>query len=369
MKYDLASIASQFKLDGELVEAEPFGSGHINDTYSLSCRTGRGCQRYVLQRINTDVFRDPAAMMENIQRVTSHIRRKVEQEDPALASRQLRVIETRAGDAFFEDRQGNYWRVYNRVENAVTYETGESPEVAYEAARMFGWFQRMLTDLPGPMLRETICDFHTTPKRLRDFQEILARDPCNRAASSAVEIEFVLRHAEISSILAEQVERGSIPVRIAHNDTKINNVLLDAESGKGVCVIDLDTVMPGLSVYDFADLVRTAANPAAEDERDLSKVELDLSSFEMLAKGFVAETHVFLTAGEKEHLAEAAKVITFEQMIRFLGDYLAGDVYYKVQRPGQNLERARTQMKLVQSIMEQQERLNEIIKRVFEQAG
>ena len=366
MEHDVQSIAANFALDGRLTEAEPFGSGHINDTYSLTCQKDAREKRYVLQRINHEVFKNPPAMMENIRRVTDHIRCKLQEQEAALAARQLEVIRTADGDDWFKDPHGNYWRVYNRIENAVTYDTLESLELAYEAARMFGWFQRMLTDLPGEPLHETIVDFHTTPRRFEAFRQVLRQDPCNRAKDVKAEIDFVLENACICDVLLNCVDKGEIPVRITHNDTKINNVMLDAETHKGVCVIDLDTVMPGLSLYDFGDMVRTGTNPADEDERDLSKVTMRMPMFEMLVKGFAAETHTFLTPAEKKHLAFSGKLITFEQMIRFLADHLAGDTYYKIHRDGHNLDRARTQMELVRSIIAQEEAANALVDSVFE---
>jgi len=367
MEYDLESVASNFKVAGRLIEPEPFGSGHINDTFSLRSRTDAGERHYILQRINHNVFKDPAAMMDNIRRVTTHIRRKLEGRTDDSAERQLTVIDTNDGAACFEDNQGNYWRLYNKIEEALTYDTLESTKMAYEVARMFGWFQRMLIDLPGPQLHETIGDFHTTPKRLKDFESVLQRDPCNRAKDAAAEIDFVLDNAGICDVLLKLVSEGEIPIRIAHNDAKINNVMLDSETHKGVCVIDLDTVMPGLSLYDFGDMVRTATSSAEEDECDLSKVAMQMSRFEMLAKGYAEETHTFLTSAEKKYLAFSGKLITFEQMIRFLADHLAGDIYYKVRREGHDLDRSRTQMKLVQSIVEQQEAMNEVVESVFRQ--
>lgn len=367
MEHDIRSIAENFALDGLLTGAEPFGSGHINDTYSLTCQKGGQAKRYVLQRINHEIFKNPPAMMENIRRVTDHIRRKLEGQEAELACRQLKVIQTAGGNDWFKGERGNYWRVYNRIENAVTYDTLESLELAHETARMFGWFQRMLTDLPGEALHETIVDFHTTPKRLEAFRKVLGQDPCNRAKDVKAEIDFVLENAHICDVLLNCVEKGEIPVRVTHNDTKINNVMLDAETHKGVCVIDLDTVMPGLSLYDFGDMVRTATSPADEDERDLSKVTMRMPMFEMLVKGFAAQTHTFLTPTEKKHLAFSGKLITFEQMIRFLGDHLAGDTYYKIHRAGHNLDRARTQMELVRSIIAQEDAANALVDSVFEE--
>ncbi|HCO94717.1 MAG TPA: mucin desulfatase [Phycisphaerales bacterium] len=365
MERDIKSIAANFNLTGRLIRSEPFGSGHINDTYCLTCEKDGRQLNYILQRINHQVFKKPPEMMENIRRVTNHIRRKLQEQQSKLTSRQLIVIETKDGADFHSGDNGNYWRVYNRIENAVTYDTMESPELAYEAARMFGWFAAMLTDLPGPPLHETIPDFHATPKRFKTFMEVLRQDPCNRAKEAKTEIDFVLENAGICDVLLNHAAKGEIPVRITHNDTKINNVMLDEKTHEGVCVIDLDTVMPGLSLYDFGDMVRTATNPAEEDERDLSKVTMRMPIFEMLLKGFAEETHSFLTPAEKKNMAFAGKLITFEQMIRFLADHLAGDIYYKIHREGHNLDRCRTQMKMVQSIISQEEQMNALVDSVF----
>ncbi|MBN1124449.1 MAG: aminoglycoside phosphotransferase family protein [Sedimentisphaerales bacterium] len=361
MVYDIRSIAAQFHLDGQLVHIEPLGSGHINDTYSLIYKIDSSTCRYVLQRINHHVFADPPAMMDNIRRVTEHIRGKLAAQGSELAQRQLILIETRDGAGFFRDEEGNYWRIYNRIENAVTYDVLESFSLAQETARMFGWFQRILTDLPGDPLHETIVDFHTTPKRLAAFEKSLRADAYNRACEAKEEIDFVHTHAAICDVLLNCVNSGTIPWRVTHNDTKINNVMIDEKTHRGVCIIDLDTVMPGLSLYDFGDMVRTATSPADEDERDLSKVTMRIEMFEALVNGFAQETYTFLTPTEKKYLAFSGKLITFEQMIRFLTDYLSGDVYYKIHRPGHNQDRCRTQMKLMQSIIAQEERMNALV--------
>jgi len=365
MVHDLASIAGHFDLAGEPEAIAPITAGHINDTYVLQATAGGKTTRYVLQRINHYVFKEPVQVMTNILRVTEHIRSRVAKTAPSLASRQLTVIPSDEAPGWYRDSSGNFWRLYNFIENAVTYDTPESPGFAREAARMFGWFQSLLTDLPGSLLHETIPGFHDTPRRLRHFQQVLAQDKCNRARGAAAEIDFVVENAALCNVLPDLAAKGELPLRIVHNDTKINNVMLDRDTGKGVCVIDLDTVMPGVSVHDFGDLVRTAACPATEDERDLSKVAIDVSLFDALARGFAEETGRFLTPTEKSHLLFGGILITFEQMIRFLTDYLAGDVYYRVHREGHNLDRARTQMKLVQSIFEQEETLNEIVERAY----
>jgi hypothetical protein len=289
--------------------------------------------------------------------------------DPDLASRQLTVIGTVENTYFHEDAEGSFWRVYNFIEDAVAYDTVESVQLAYEAARMFGGFQKMLVDLPGPILHESICDFHNTPKRFMTFQRVLKEDTCNRAKNAKPEIQFLFDNASICDILLNLVGNGKIPVRITHNDTKVNNVMLDKNTNKGVCVIDLDTVMPGLSIYDFGDMIRTGTTFADEDGRDLSKVAMNLEMFEAFVRGFAEQSSHFLTTSEKKHLAFAAKLITFEQLIRFLSDYLAGDIYYKVHRQDHNLDRTRTQMKLVQSMIEQEEAMNKVIEKVFHQVN
>jgi len=365
MVYDLQFIAGRFHTRGEAMEIAPVPVGHINDTFIVTT----GTCRYVLQRINQIVFKNPVHVMANIVRITEHIRAKTAAVDPESVSRQLEVVATNDGGGYHQDADGNVWRMYHFIENAVTYDSLQSAAPAREAARMFGWFQRMLIDLPGSPLHETILGFHNTPRRLEVLQEVLKADVANRAKNARAEIDFVLENAAICHVLSDLVNRGEIPVRIAHNDAKINNCLLDTNTGQGVCIIDLDTVMPGLSVYDFGDLVRTATCAAAEDERDLSKIAVDISLFDALAQGFVEETGRFLMPAERRHLVFGGKLITFEQLIRFLTDYLAGDVYYKVHREGHNLDRSRTQMRLVQSIIAQEQDLDRLVEGAFQEVS
>lgn len=367
MDYDFDPIVRQFQTEGKLRDVSPITAGHINDTFVIATGDAQPT-RYVLQRINHAVFTDPPGMMDNLARVTEHVRAKAERTRPDAASRQLRLIGTRDGLSYHKDSRGYFWRLYNFIEGAVTHDAPPCGEVAYEAARTFGWFQRALLDLPGPPLHETIPGFHDTPQRLAVFQDVLRADACNRAMSAKTEIEFLLENAAMCRTLPRLIEDRAIPIRIAHNDAKINNVMLDKNSGAGICVIDLDTVMPGLSIYDFGDLVRTATCPAAEDERDLSKVAVDIAMYDALVRGFASEVRHFLTTIEREHLVFAGKLITFEQFVRFLTDYLAGDVYYKVHRDGHNLDRSRTQMKLLQSIVEQEAAMNDIVNRAFRDA-
>lgn len=363
MKHNVQAVAAQFVLYGDFVSARPYGSGHINDTYAVTMDQSGVPVRYIFQRINHQVFKDPVGLMENVERVTRHIHHKLEEMNAPQASRRaLSVVPTRDGRSVYRDPAGNYWRVYLFVENAATYDVIETPEQAYQAARAFGEFQKYLVDLPGGRLNETIPDFHNTPKRYHAFAEALARDVAGRAADAQAEIAFVQAREAMTHVLVDLHRQKKIPERVTHNDTKLNNVMLDNETNKGICVIDLDTVMPGLVLYDFGDLVRTSTSPAAEDERDLSKVEMQMPMFEALARGYVESAGDFLTQAELDYLAFSGKLITFEIGLRFLTDYLQGDVYFKVHREGHNLDRCRTQFRLVQCIEEQEEAMNALVR-------
>jgi len=348
------TVARQFQIDGDLSSIAPYGSGHINDTYCAVFDDAGARSRYIVQRINTAIFKNPAVLMENVARVTSHLAMKSAGE-PDSARRVLTLIPAR-GRAWHVDAEGGCWRAYRFIEGARTYDAVESAEQAYQAARAFGRFQQLLADLPAPRLNETIPDFHHTPKRFAAFEEMLAKDVANRAADARREIEFALARKSIAGVLLN----AGLPERVTHNDTKFNNVMLDDETGEGLCVIDLDTAMPGLALYDFGDMVRTATSPAAEDERDLSKVTMQFPMFEALMRGYLSSASGFLTRAEKQHLVVAGKIITFEQGIRFLTDYLAGDTYYKVHRSGQNLDRCRTQFRLIESIEQQEEAMHRL---------
>jgi Ser/Thr protein kinase RdoA (MazF antagonist) len=341
-KRDFQEIISRFSIRGSFVSAEPYGSGHINDTYCVVCD-----KRYILQRINHNIFKNPVALMENIQRVTAHLAAK-------RVPRALTLIPTHDGASYYRDADGNYWRAYVFIEGARTYDAVESPKQAFEAAKAFGRFQQLLADLPAPRLHDTIPDFHHTPKRFAALEAVLGSE---RARLAQPEIEFALAHRNITGTLLD----AGLPERVTHNDTKFNNVMLDDITGEGVSVIDLDTVMPGLALYDFGDMVRTTTSPAKEDERDLSKVTMQFPMFEALVRGYLASAGAFLTKDEKQLLAFSGKLITFEIGIRFLTDYLAGDVYFKVHRDGHNLDRCRTQFKLVESIEQQQAAMDKLV--------
>ena len=355
-QHDLRAVASQFQFYGEFLSAAPYGTGHINDTYAVAFSQAGTPVRYILQRINQNVFKNPAALMENVRRVTTHLAGKLSGR-PDFSRRFLTLIAARDGRAWHQDAGGNYWRAYLFIEKARTYDAIESAEQARQAAKAFGEFQTLLADLPPPPLHSTIPDFHHTPKRFARFDQALATDVANRAREAQPEIEFVLRRQPMASVLVE----SGLPERVTHNDTKLNNVMLDDTTGDGICVIDLDTVMPGLVLFDFGDMVRTSTCPAKEDERDLSKIQMQFPLFEALVQGYLSATAAFLTPGERRCLAFSGKLITLEIGLRFLTDFLEGDVYFKVHRAGHNLDRCRTQFKLVESMEQQEERMEKLV--------
>jgi hypothetical protein len=355
-KHDVHAIARQFQLWGNYLGAEPYGSGHINDTYCVRYDQAGTPVRYIFQRVNHNVFKQPAALMDNVSRVTTHLGSKIQGQADG-GRRALTLVPAQDGRPFYADAQGNHWRVYLFIEKAQTYDAVQSPQQAFQAAQAFGRFQKMLADLPLPRLHDTIPDFHHTPKRFAALEKAIEADVANRAAAAKPEIEFALRHKNITGVLLD----AQLPERVTHNDTKFNNVMLDDVTGEGICVIDLDTVMPGLALYDFGDMVRTATSPAKEDERDLSQVTMQFPMFEALTRGYLEATAEFLTTAEKSFLPFAGKLITFEIGIRFLTDFLAGDTYFKVHRDGHNLDRCRTQFKLVESIEQQEPAMNQLV--------
>ncbi len=362
---DLRRISHQFEIYGEFICAEPFGNGHINDSYVATYDQGGARIRYLHQRVNHHVFKEPAALMENFWRVCEHIWHGLHTNHvPDRSRRCLTLLPTREGLYFLEEPSGDVWRTCVFIERAATYDVVESPNQAFQAAKTFGEFQRQVAGMNGGRLHETIPDFHNTPKRFAAFADAVARDPLNRAATVRDEIEFARRREPLASLLLDLHAAGEIPERITHNDTKLNNVLLDTETGEGLCVIDLDTVMPGIALYDFGDLVRSATSPGEEDERDLSKVYMQLEMFEALARGYLQGAGDALNAAEIEHLPFAGRLITYELGLRFLTDHLLGDQYFKIHRPGHNLDRTRAQFKLVESIEEQTDEATEIVERL-----
>ena len=355
MKENTSEVLAQYGLDGAVVSCERYDHGHINETYLVVTESGR---RYILQKINQAVFRDVDALMANIEAVTSWLRRR--SADPREV---LHLVRSRAGQTYVRDSGGGAWRIYDFVKDAVCLQQPETPEDLYESAVAFGRFQELLRDFPAATLAETIPHFHDTPDRCRIFRETLERDPMGRAGDVRPEIAFVLAREAEASVLTDHLRAGRLSLRVTHNDTKLNNVMLDEKTRKAVCVIDLDTVMPGLSLYDFGDSIRFGAASAAEDERELSKMELRLDLFETYTRGFLSACPG-LTKLELELLPVGAKLMTLECGIRFLTDYLDGDRYFATHREGHNLDRCRTQFKLVADMEAKWEQMQKIVKEI-----
>ena len=348
----LKEVAAIF-LPGEgSVSAQRFGKGHINDTYLVRVDDNPVVSCFVLQRINQHVFVDPPAVMENISRVTEHIRKS--------NAKCLELIPTVDGQHFYKSLNDEYWRAYEFVPGAIAYDQVLNTEQARETAAMFGEFQKLLADLPGPRLNETITDFHNTPTRYSHFHDAIGEDAFDRARHCGAEIDRALAWESEAGTLVMLHETGRVPERIIHNDTKLNNLLFDSASDKPICVVDLDTVMPGISLYDFGDMVRTATSPTAEDTTDLANVRMRLPYYAALVEGFVGAMADVLTDTEIENLSLSGKIITIETGLRFLTDYLCGDKYFGSQRPDHNLDRCRTQFALAASIETQFDEMQNI---------
>ncbi len=347
----LEQVCALFNYPGRATAAEPYGTGHINSTYAVTVDCGGRPVRYILQRLNTSIFTEPEKLMENFQTVTAHISEKIAAVPSADRRCTLQTVFSRDGKPYVKEA-GGFYRSYLFVENARSIDVVSSPEQAYAAALAFGSFQADLADL-SVRLNETIPDFHHTPKRLAALESAAAADTAGRLKKVRPELDFILSRAAECGRLIDLQRAGQIIERVTHNDTKINNVLLDDTTGKGCCVIDLDTTMPGLPHYDFGDMVRTATSPAAEDETDLTKVTMRFDFFEALLRGYLRGAGRFLNRTERGLLPFSGKLITMEIGMRFLTDYLQGDVYFKTSRPDHNLDRCRTQLKLVESIERQ----------------
>ena len=351
----MMDLLKNFKLDSPATSCERYGCGHVNETYLVVSESGR---RYILQKISTRAFHDVPALMQNIISVTQFLKEKTE--DPRGV---LTLVPTTDDQFFLTCEDGSYWRLYDFVEDAVCLQAPETPEDFYQSALAFGNFQQMLTDFPAETLSETIPMFHNTANRFKLFREKLAEDPMGRAANVKAEIEFALAHEAEASTLVDLQTSGQLPTRVTHNDTKLNNVMLDATTKKALCVIDLDTIMPGLSLYDFGDSIRFGAATAAEDETDLSKVEMSLDLFRTYATGYLTACPG-LTDPEKKLMPLGAKMMTLECGVRFLTDYLDGDHYFKVHRENHNLDRCRTQFKLVADMEKKWAEMNAVIEEV-----
>jgi aminoglycoside phosphotransferase (APT) family kinase protein len=359
---ELKGISRHFQIYGEILHAELLKIGHINETYTATYDQGGTRVRYIHQKLNRHVFKNPAGVMKNLMRVTGHLRKKLEARNVRdLTRRSLVVIPTRDGRSYHENGDRDVWRTFVYVEGVRTHEAVRSPAQAYQAGRAFGEFQSLLVDLPGGRLVETIPDFHHTRKRFAAFQRAVEADHFNRAAGVAREIAFAAQREPMVDVIVDALAAGRIPERITHNDTKFNNVMLDVATGEAMCIVDLDTVMPGCALYDFGDMVRTTTSPTLEDELDLGKVTMQMPMFKQLARGYLSTAGQFLTKREKALIAFSGKLITFEIGLRFLTDYLSGDVYFRTHRPDHNLDRCRTQFKLVESIERQEKAMQKFV--------
>ncbi len=361
---EIKCIAEHFALEGDVVQVTAHGNGHINDTYLVRTQKEERQFYYILQRINTAIFTEPEKLMHNISGVTEYLRDKFLTEGRDGERCTLTIIPTKSGELYYEAEDGNCYRAYIYIDKTRTLEQITSAEDFAVAAEAFGEFRFHLSDYPADMLYETIPDFHNTPKRYARFMEVLANDPLGRADEAQEEIAFIkARQAEIG-ILCDALQTGEIPLCVTHNDTKLNNILLDEDTGEVVCIIDLDTVMPGSVLYDIGDSIRFGASTAAEDETDLSKVALDLDLFACYVKGYCKGCKGSLSTGEYELLPMGAKLMTLECGMRFLTDYLEGDVYFKIHRERHNLERCRTQLALVADMEKKWEAMKQIVEEV-----
>ena len=355
MAYNFTEIRDNFCIDSA---AEPYGNGHINDTFVFDCKP-----KYILQKINTQIFKDPDELMENILGVTEHLKKKIAQAGGDTERETLTVIHTKDGKPYYRTEDGECFRVYKFISDATSYDLAENPMQLYHAAKAFGKFQNLLADYPAETLHETILRFHDTRDRFAQLKEAIKNNKANRLDKVKAEVEFALAREKDADVVLDAIKAGEVPLRVTHNDTKLNNVMLDNKTGEGICVIDLDTVMPGSLLYDFGDALRFAGSSGAEDETDLSKIEFLLENYESFAKGFIEELSGVLTEKEKELLSFSVKLMTYECGIRFLTDYLNGDVYFKIHRPEHNLDRCRTQFKLVYDIEQKLDKMNEINKK------
>ena len=347
---EIKHVLKQFCFEGEFVRAEEMKSGNINNTYHLIYEADGVTKEYILQQINTYAFKKPDEVMSNVARVTKHLSNAYRSQGVVPGRKVLQLIETVDKGNMYRDEQDRCWRAYYFITDAIAYDRAENPRHFMEAGSAFGNFQKMLFDFPAGELFDTIPDFHNTRKRFFTFVAAVAEDKAGRVAGIEKEIDFFFDRRKMMSQIVEMIDRGELPLRVTHNDTKMNNVMLDAETGKGLCVIDLDTVMAGSVLYDYGDAIRFGASTAAEDEEDLTRISLDLELFKAFTEGFVSQINGSLTETEMRMLPLGIKVITCELAMRFLTDYIDGDLYFKVRSPGHNLIRARAQMKLLEDI-------------------
>lgn len=358
--FNIEIITDIFNINGTFTGYETVSNGHINSTFKLIFEENGKVKKYVLQKINTSIFTDPDKLMNNIVGVTNHIRSKAKARGEDASRRTLSFLQCKDGKYYYTDANGSCWRVYNLVDDVYTCNIIDSEEVFRNAGIAFGDFQKELADYDSSTLCETISNFHNTVSRFNDFKKAVDDDLSGRLKNVKAEVEFALARKKDAHVLVDLTEQGKLPLRVTHNDTKLNNILFDNTSNKGICIIDLDTVMPGLSLYDFGDSIRFGANTAAEDEKDVSKVSLSLSLYEAYVDGYLQSAKDALTETEKEYLPFSAKLMTYECGIRFLMDYLNGDTYFKTDYDDHNLVRCRTQFALVADMEKKMDQMIEI---------
>ncbi len=363
MKTKEQLISEKFTIEGEFVSAVPYGSGHINSTFLVTSKIESGEMLYILQKINNNVFKDPVSLMENFSGVTSYLSEIIRKNGGDPMRETLNVIKTLDGKNLHITEDGEYWRMVYYITDSQSFDKVERPEQFYDSAVAFGNFQYLLGGYPADTLTETIVNFHNTPDRFRQLMEAVKADKCGRLSEVTTDVKFATDREAFAWTLENAHKEGKLPLRVTHNDTKLNNILFDKDSGAPICVIDLDTIMPGYSVNDFGDSIRFGATTALEDEADLSKVNFDIELYELYVKGFIEGAKGGLTEGELELLPIGAMMMTFECGMRFLTDYLSGDTYFRTHRPGQNLDRARNQFKLVSDMEARLDEMRAIVKK------
>jgi Ser/Thr protein kinase RdoA (MazF antagonist) len=366
MNEEITGIINSFDIKGTPVSASAITDGNINRTYRIEVEDGGKIKKYLLQRINTFVFRNPDELMQNIFAVTGFLKEKIRKNGGDESRETLSFIKTKDGKQYYKTEGNDCWRCYVFVDDAYALNSIDNAGIFYKAGKAFGNFQNLLSDFPSETLFETIPDFHNTEKRYENLEKSIENNKANRVGEVKEEIDFIRKRKDDTSRLTKLMGTGELPLRVTHNDTKLNNILFDKKTNEGICVIDLDTVMPGLSLYDFGDCVRYGASTAKEDERDLSKVSIDLELFEAYSKGYLSSVGDTLTKKEKELLAFSVKLLSLELAIRFLTDYLDGDEYFKINYPDHNLVRTRVQLKLVEDIENKLGEMEEIIKKCSE---
>lgn len=360
----LAKIMDNFNHKGDFVSAEQLTAGNINKTYLLNFKDENGNDiKYILQQLNTNVFKKPVEVMENIMVTTSHLKNEIENTGKSANRRVLMFATDKQGKPYYQDENNGFWRSYVYIDNATAYDSVENPKDFFKAGETFGKFQKFLSNFPAETLHETIKDFHNTPVRIQAFKNAVNQNLGNRKHLVEDEINFILERENKASKIIDLINNRKIPVRVTHNDTKFNNILIDNETGEAICVIDLDTIMPGSALFDYGDAIRYGTCTGAEDEEDLSKIDMDFVLFEEFTKGFVIETKDFLTDEEIKLLPLGAYTMTLELAVRFLTDYLDGDKYFKVTKPDHNLARARTQIKLTKIMEQNMDKMNEIVEK------